>query len=78
MLKRKQPTHFKKRLNPPMREEMFKSFITIKKKSNYITLSTFTNPPMYLSVCPETIPNLIHVEPIINIYPSFIRDKNEP
>ena len=61
-----------------MREEMFKSFITIKKKSNYITLSTFTNPPMYLTVCPETIPNLIHVEPLINIYPSFIRDKNDP
>ena len=37
-----------------------------------------TNPLMYLSVCPETIPHLIHVEPLINIYPSLIRDKTTP
>jgi hypothetical protein len=36
----------------------------------------FLNPPIDPLVCPESISDLMYVESLINIYLSFLRDKN--
>ena len=59
-----QPTHEKKNCS--------------KVSFNLPTHESIPTPHINPLVCPNTYIHFLHVQPLINIYPSFIRDKNAP